>query len=409
MRSVRLSRLEFRLHDRGGEKHPEIMVAMIHKILFALSLGTLFYVYFGFVFILRVGSFFRNRPIQKKDILPSVSVIICAYNEEKDIQQKLGNCMELDYPKDRLEVIVVSDGSTDRTNAILKGINNPFLRVHYMPERSGKTECQNVAIKMSKNEVLFFSDATIIHPPDVLKLLLRSLYDPSVGCVTGKPVFNEDEGLTSKGLSKREKYELNLRSRLGVMNSLFGATDCIYAIPRRYYVPIRRDLDSGFVGPLKILEQGYRTVYEPEALAFVNRPAPKMIDEFSRRSRIVLRGMRGLLHMRQLMNPFKYGFLAVALISTRLLRWLTPVFLALLFISNIFLLYSPVYFATFLFQVAFYLTAFIAFLCERKGYRLSLVFSIPLYFCLLAWSAAAGLRRLLAGETGQMWQTRRGA
>ena len=380
---------------------------MIYETLFVVALGTLIYVYFGFILILTVVSLFRNRPVRKNDILPSVSIIICAYNEEKHIQRKIANCMELDYPKERVEIIVVSDGSTDRTNAILRGINYPLLRVLYMPERCGKTECQNVAVSVSTNEVLFFTDSTIIHPPDTLKLLLRSLHDPTVGCVTGKPVFDQDEGLTSKGLSKREKYELNLRSKLAETNSLFGATDCIYAIPRRYYVPVRRDLDSGFVGPLKILEQGYRTVYEPAALAFVDRPAPKMIDEFSRRSRIVLRGMRGLLHMRQLMNPFKYSFLAVSLISTRLLRWLTPVLLAILFVSNSFLLANPFYVYAFSLQVAFYLTAFIAFLVERRGYSLGAAFSIPLYFCILALSATVGLKRLLAGETGQMWQTRR--
>jgi cellulose synthase/poly-beta-1,6-N-acetylglucosamine synthase-like glycosyltransferase len=350
---------------------------------------------------------FRGKPVEKKDILPSVSLITCAYNEEKHIRRKLENCLELDYPKELLEIIVVSDGSTDGTDALLKEMDNPLLKTHYMPERRGKTACQNAALHMAQHDVLFFTDATIMHPPNALKLLLRSLHDPSVGCVTGKPVFNRDEGLTSKGLSKREKYELSLRSKLGEIHTLFGATDCIYAIPRRLYAPVREDLDSGFVGPLQILAKGYRTVYEPEALAFVARPAPTMADEFHRRSRIVLRGMRGLLHMRQLMNPFRYGFQALSLISTRLLRWLTPVFLCLAFVSNTFLLDVPFYRATWLLQVGFYLTAFIAFLLERRGVRLGTLFSIPLYFCILACSAAVGLKRLLAGETGQTWQTRR--
>ncbi len=380
---------------------------MVFEIPFWLSLGILSYIYCGFIIILFFVSKLMNKPVQKKDILPSVSLIICAYNEEKHIRRKIENSLALDYPKDRMEIIVVSDGSTDETSAILKEIHNPLLKTHQMPERSGKTECQNVAVTMSRNEILFFTDATTLHPPNALKLLLRSLQDPSVGCVTGRPIFNWDDSVTSKGLSKREKYEFYLRSKLGEVNTLFGAQDCMYAIPRRLYSPLRKDLDSGFVGPLKILERGYRTIYEPEAVAFVDRPVPKMGDEFIRRSRIVLRGMRGLLHMRQLMNPFKYGFLALSLISTRLLRWLSPVFLFVLFISNIFLLDSPFYRSTFLFQVGFYLTAFAAFLLERRGRRVGLVFYIPLYFCILACSAAVGLKRLLAGESGQMWQTRR--
>jgi hypothetical protein len=209
------------------------------------------------------------------------------------------------------------------------------------------------------------------------------------------------------GQTKREKYELYLRSKLSEVMTLFGAQDCIYAIPRELYVPVRGDLDSGFVGPLHLLGRGYRTVYEPEAIAFVNRPAPSIRDEFVRRSRIALRGMRGLLHMRHLMNPFRHGFVALSLISTRLIRWLSPVFLLLLFFSNLFLLGSGVYLFTFILQVAFYLTALVSFLFAQKGYRLTLPFYIPLYFCILACSATVGLRRLLVGESGRMWQTRR--
>ena len=236
---------------------------------------------------------------------------------------------------------------------------------------------------------------------------MRSFYDPSVGCVTGQPIFKCDEGLTSIGVSKQDKYELYLRSKLGEINSLFGAQDCIYAVPRRMFRPVRKDLDSGFVGPLKILEIGYRTVYEPDAIAYVNRPAPSAREEFIRRARIVLRGMRGLIHMRQLMNPFRYGFLSIALISSRLVRWLTPVFLVVLLFTNAFLLDVLFYVVTFWGQVVFYLIAFSVYILERNGCRVGSIFSIPFYFCVLAASAGVGLVRLLAGESGQVWETRR--
>ena len=380
---------------------------MIFEFLFWGALGTLVYVYFGFILILLMASKIKGRPVVKKDILPSVSIIISAHNEEKHIERKIENCMNLDYPKDRMEIVVVSDGSTDRTNAILGEIRNPLLKAHFMPQAQGKTECQNAAVEISNHDVLFFTDATVMHPENALRLLVKSLHDPSVGCVTGKPIFNRDEGATSKGLSKRDQYELYLRSKLGDVHSLFGAQDCIYVIPRRLYSFVKPDLDSGFVGPLKILEKGYRTVYEPEALAFVDRPAPRVEDEFARRSRIVLRGMRGLIHMRQLMNPFKHGCVALSLVSTRLLRWLSPVFISLLFLSNLFLLDSPFYLVMFVLQLAFYLVAFIAFLLERRGYLIGSIFYIPLYFCTLTLAATVGLKKLLAGETGQVWQTRR--
>ena len=117
--------------------------------------------------------------------------------------------------------------------------------------------------------------------------------------------------------------------------------------------------------------------------------------------------MRGLIYMRQLMNPFRYGFVAISLISTRLLRWLSPVFLIILFLSNLFLLDTAFYFSSFIVQVGFYLTAFIAYVFAQKGHKLGLPFYIPLYFCLMVCSASVGLKRLLSGESGQMWQTRR--
>jgi cellulose synthase/poly-beta-1,6-N-acetylglucosamine synthase-like glycosyltransferase len=380
---------------------------MVIEVFFWISLVILVYVFFGFFILLWTTSFLRHKPVQTQDWTPSVSVVICAFNEEKHIRQKIANCLELDYPQDRLEIIVVSDGSTDNTDNILDGMKNSIIRTYRMPRQQGKTQCQNCAVSIARHEVLFFTDATVMHPPGVLKLLVRGLADSSVGCVTGKPVFNRDHGVASLGQTKREKYELYLRRKLGETGTLLGAQDCIYVIPKKFYTPVREDLDGGFVEPLMLLEKGYRTVYEPNALAFVDRPAPSIRDEFIRRSRIALGGMRGLIHMRHLMNPFKYGLVALSLVSTRLLRWLSPVFLTMLLISNAFLLKSHFYLCAFVIQLAFYLTAFVAFLFAQRGYRLRLPFYIPLYFCILACSATVGLKRLLAGESGQMWQTRR--
>jgi cellulose synthase/poly-beta-1,6-N-acetylglucosamine synthase-like glycosyltransferase len=380
---------------------------MVLELLFWFSLSVLGYVFFGFIVLIWIFSKFRGQAVRKEDITPSISVILCAFNEAKHIRRKLANCLEFNYPMDKIEILVVSDGSTDDTDEILSILKNRSIKFFRMPLQCGKTACQNLAAEMAKNEVLFFTDATVLHPPDALRLLVRSLCNPSVGCVTGKPIFNRDAGPASMGLSTREKYEFYLRSKLGGVSTLFGAQDCIYVIPRNLYRPVRADLDSGFVAPLQLLEHGYRTVYEPEALAFVDRLAPNIKDEFIRRSRICLRGMRGLIHMRRLMNPFKYGFIALSLISARLLRWLSPLFLLLLLVSNLFLLSSPLYLLVFVLQTGFYSIAMLAFLIAQKGYRLRFPFYVPLYFCVLACSAIVGLKRLLAGETGQMWHTRR--
>ncbi len=377
------------------------------EILFWASLATQIYVFAGFVIVLWLFSKFRQRPVLKADITPSISIIICAFNEEKHIRQKIANCLEFDYPKDRMEIIAISDGSSDGTYKILEEMESSTLRVYRMPAQQGKTACQNFAVTVAKNEVLFFTDATVMHPSGALRLLVRALHDPSVGCVTGKPIFTKDGSPVSKGLSKRDSYEFYLRDKLASVATLFGAQDCMYVIPRHLYAPVRPDLDSGFVGPLQLLERGYRTVYEPEALALINRPAPNIKDEFSRRSRIALRGMRGLFYMGRLMNPFWYGFIAIALISTRLLRWLTPVFLIIMLVSNLFIATSPFYLWALALQLVFYAAALCAFVIARGGRRLSFPLYAPLYFCVLACSALVGLKRLLAGDSGQMWQTRR--
>ena len=380
---------------------------MLTQILFWASLGSLLYVFFAFVVILSAVATLRRRPVHKKNITPSVSVIISVFNEEKHIARKIANTLELDYPPERLEIIVVSDGSTDDTDRVLESVENGRLRILKVPRQQGKTACQNLAVEGAQNEILFFTDATVMHPPESLKLLVHALADPSVGCVTGRPVFKRDDGAASRGQGKREKYEMFLRSKLGEAGTLFGAQDCMYAIPRKLYIPVRDDLDSGFVGPLQLLEKGYRTVYEPEAIAFIERRPPSIYDEFARRSRIALRGMRGLLHMKRLMNPLRHGFVAVALISSRLLRWLSPVFLMLLFASNLFLLHEPFYRFTFFLQASFYLTALTGYFMARRGHALAPPLYVPLYFCILACSATVGLKRLLRGDTGQMWQTRR--
>jgi glycosyltransferase involved in cell wall biosynthesis len=383
------------------------MITMLSEIVFWVSLGILLYVFFGFPLLLSILAVVKRRPVHKADITPSVSIIITAFNEEKHIRQKIDNCLALVYPPEKVEIIVVSDGSTDATDHVLRTIEEPRIKVLRTSTQRGKTLCQNLAVEVARNEVLFFTDATVTHPPDALKVLVRGLADNTVGCVTGRPVFRRDEGAASLGQGNRERYEFYLRSKLGEAGTLLGAQDCIYVIPRKFYVPVRDDLDSGFVGPLQLLANKLRTIYEPFAIAFVDRRPPTIYDEFARRSRITLRGMRGLIHMKRLMNPFRYGLVAISLISTRLLRWLSPIFLLLLFVSNSVLLYGEFYRLTFVFQTGFYLVAVVGYLLGRQGRRVTMLFYLPLYFCVLACSAAVGLKRLLAGDTGQIWQTRR--
>lgn len=357
--------------------------------------------------VLRALRPWARRPVEKRPIEPSVSVIISASNEERHIAAKIEDCLRFDYPPPLLEIVVISDGSTDRTNAILAQVLDPRVRVRVLRERLGKANAQNVGADMARHEVLFFTDATTTHPPDVLRRLLPSLADPGVGCASGRPVFRTDAGGVSRGAEARFAFEMQSRDALGSIYSLLGAQDCVYAVPKSLYRPVRPDLDGGFVGPLLILEAGHRTVYEPEALAYVDRPAPDIGSEFARRSRIVLRGMRGLLALRRLLNPFTHPALACALVFTRLLRWLTPIFLVLFLGANLALLDRPFYRFALAAQGVFYALALAGYFAHRARVPLGSLLSLPFYFCLLSASAAAGLWRLAKGETGQTWQTLR--
>ena len=347
----------------------------------------------------------RSAPLPPGPASPSVSVIVSAYNEEAHIAAKIDDCLRLAAPGGRLEVIAVSDGSTDRTGAILQAIADPRLRVEVLPHRRGKTHAQNLAASQARHDVLFFTDATTLHPPDVLTHLLAGLLDPEVGCTSGRPVFKTDAGGVSRASETRLALELQAREGLGDLYSLLGAQDCVYAVPRRLYRPVRDDLDSGLVGPLLLLEHGHRTVYAPQALAFIDRPAPDLRSEFLRRSRIVLGGLRGLWALRRLLNPFRHPALAAALVLTRLLRWLTPVFLAILLAANLALLSRPLYRFTLVLQGLFYVAALAGLLLRRSA--AARLFALPFYFCLLSAAAGAALWRMLQGETGQTWQTMR--
>lgn len=382
-------------------------MTLLAVVLFWTCLALLAWAHLLFPAALRLVAPLVRRPVARAEHLPGVTLVIAAANEEKHIRAKIDDCLRLDYPADRLEILVVSDASTDRTDDILASVGDRRVRTHRLPVRGGKAAAQNAAAALARHEVLFFTDATTLHPPDTLRVLLRSLADPSVGCVTGRPLFRRDAGAVSRGQETRFAFEMGMRGALGEVYSLLGAQDCVYAVPRERYRPVRPDLDSGFVGPLLVLEEGHRTVYEPDALAYVDRPPPGLRSEFARRSRIVLRGLRGLIHLRRLLNPLRHPFLATALVSTRLLRWLTPVFLVLLLAANLVLLDRGLYRVTLALQAFFYAAAAGGAVLAARGKSGGPLLALPFYFCLLAASAAAGLARLVRGETGQTWTTAR--
>jgi cellulose synthase/poly-beta-1,6-N-acetylglucosamine synthase-like glycosyltransferase len=351
--------------------------------------------------ILLMGLLIR-RPVRRADIEPRVTYIITAYNEEKNIARKISQTLALDYPQDRLELIVASDGSTDRTDEIVRSFADRGVRLLRVEGRVGKTETQNQAVKSATGEILVFSDATTEYEPGALRKLVRNYADPDVGAVSGRyEYFNPTGAAIGLGSILFWKYENLIKRRQTSIRTITGCCGCIYSVRRSAYVPLPPDIISDLCEPLKVLESGFRIVFESEAIAF-EETTEKAQEEFGMRVRVAVRGMRGLIYMRQLLNPLRHGFVAYQLLGHKVSRWMVPVFLLLIFTSNLFLLEHTFYKVTLGAQVALYASAAVGHLAQSV--RLPLV-SIPLYFVTVNAAMLVAMWRVIRGQRAVTWET----
>jgi cellulose synthase/poly-beta-1,6-N-acetylglucosamine synthase-like glycosyltransferase len=335
---------------------------------------------------------------------PSVSVIIAAYNEERDLAAKLENTLALDYPKELMEVIVTSDCSTDRTDDIARGFAPRGVRLHRQPERYGKTAAQNAAVELARGEVLLFSDATTLYRPDVLRVMMPAFADPSVGCVTGRVAYVDAEA-SSVGHGTRSYwgYEFLLKKHESLVSSLIGVCGCMYAVRRSAYVPLYHEACSDFVIAPKMVEQGLRAVYEPDAVCTeeTNRRADK---ELMTRVRIAAQTFADLWRNRAMMNPARSGFFAVQLISHKVMRYLAPLFLIAVFAASALLAPGSLFFkAVLAAQLCFYGAAAAAWALERAGVH-SRLLALPQYFILGNLAALIAFFKFLRGERYVRWE-----
>ena len=275
-------------------------------------------------FLALIGPIAR-RPWRQEDAEPSVTLIIAAYNEESGIERKLLNTLALDYPRDRLEIMVASDGSSDRTNDIVKSFADRGIQLLAYP-RTGKTGCQNLAAKAARGDILVFSDANAAYHPQAIRKLVRNFADREVGCAVGQLVYESSGNAAGDCEDSYWTYEKFMKVRESQISSLIGANGSIYAVRRDAYVELDLDLISDFCEPLALVREGYRVVYEHEAVS-VEEASDGFDVEFRRKVRILTRSIRGLLRMRVLLNPFRYGWFAVQLAMHKLMRFLTPLFL----------------------------------------------------------------------------------
>ena len=354
--------------------------------------------------LILVISLFFNRPVKKKEIYPKVTLLITAYNEERSIAAKLENTLSLDYPKEKLEVMVASDGSTDHTDKIVKGFSDRGVILKRIEGRVGKTATQNEAVRVASGEIVIFSDATTKYNRDAIKKLVQNYADPEVGAVSGRYNYvNPTRASVGIGTILFWKYENFIKSMQTRIRTITGCCGCIYSVRKETYVPLPPDIISDLVEPLKIIQRGYRIVFEPDAIA-CEETTEKPSEEFKMRIRIITRAMQGILYVKGLLNPLKYRFVAFQLISHKVLRWLIPFFMIGLFMSNYFLLGHRFYNLTFLFQALFYSSALIGLLGDIFRKRLR-VLAIPLYFCVVNIASLFAFFKTLTGQKKVTWET----
>jgi cellulose synthase/poly-beta-1,6-N-acetylglucosamine synthase-like glycosyltransferase len=348
----------------------------------------------------------RLRPleIKKSFVEPTVTVLITAYNEERDIRAKLENTLLIDYPKEKLEILVASDCSDDKTDEIVKEFAASNVKLHRQSERLGKTMAQNAGVERAGGEIILFSDATTDYAPDVLKQMLPNFADESVGCVAGRLIYVDDSRSSiGKGARSYWSYETFLKRSESRACSLIGASGCLYAVRRVAYRPMYAEACSDFLICTKIYEQNLRSIYEPNAVCMeeTNRQADK---EFQMRVRVISQTFTDLWRNRQMLNPLNSGFFAVELVSHKLLRYAVPLFLILVFITSLILAFFSNFFTLALVvQVAFYLTAFAGWLFSKRGKNIG-VFAIPLYFVLTNLASVIGFYKFLRGERYARWE-----
>lgn len=378
------------------------------KICFWLSIFMILYPIILYPLLVCLLGLIWPRPVKHSSWLPSVTVLIPAHNEAKDIAATIRNKLEQEYPRDQLEIIVISDGSTDRTEDIVREFSSHNVRLIRREQREGKAAALNEGVRYAKGEILVFSDANSLFSPDAVRRLIENFADSEIGYVTGQLVYKiQSIGTAASGCSKYIKYENALRTLETRVGSIIGVNGGVDAIRRNLYRNVPRQLITDFVLPLHVISTKHRVVYDDRAHS-TEVANSELGSEFRMRVRVALRALQGITYMRRLCNPFKYPLAAFSLISHKMIRYCGFFFLTIVFLTNLMLVSNPSYAALFIAQVTAYVLALVGW---RKGlpklvHRLTF---IPSYFLATNAAFAVAAFKFLQGETMSTWQPRGGA
>lgn len=385
------------------------MIFSLEQIVFWTCITLMGYAYAGYPVLVFLASRIRPKPIRRGEIEPTVTILITAYNEEDAIREKLENTLRIEYPRNKFEILVASDGSTDGTDKIVREFEDRGVKLFRKEGRVGKTETQNAAIERATGEIVLFSDATTAYRPDVFRTVLPYFADESVGCVAGRLIYvDEEDTNVGKGAQSYWGYETAIKVAESKTCSLIGASGCLYAVRRSAYQPLYPEACSDFLICTSLYRQGLRSVFAPEAVCTeeTNRDA---VHELNMRVRVISQTYTDLWRNRDMLNPFKSGFFAIELISHKLLRYSVPFILFAAYLASIVLAtQSPVYMLILALQSAFYGTAAIGWIVERMGRRSGFL-AMPLYFVLANLASVVAFYKFLRGETYARWEPIRDA
>jgi cellulose synthase/poly-beta-1,6-N-acetylglucosamine synthase-like glycosyltransferase len=341
----------------------------------------------------------RRAPGAVADVLPPVSLIIAAYNEQAHLPDKLANLRRFDYPSDRLEVIFVSDGSTDDTNAILQAIEDTHIRVVFLPERGGKASALNHAVEQAKHQILVFSDAGTLFEAGAMRKLVRHFADPRVGVVCGALEFHAStESRQTEGVYWT--YECMLRLMEARLGATLTASGAIYAIRRECYVPLPPGtLVEDLLVPMNARRTGHRVLYDPEAVGR-DFAAASVAGEFTRRVRIATGSFQALPRLATIRLGAMTAF---AFFSHKVLRWVLPLLLIGVFVTSVLLASHPFYRAVLVAHGFFYAWAGLGFLFRERlqGVRYAL---LGYYLVAIHLAYLVGLVRYATRRTAPAWQ-----
>lgn len=376
---------------------------IIGIVLFWFFAFMILYTYAGYPLVLLAFSRFFSREVKKGPHEPAVSVILSAFNEERFIEEKIQNLLGLDYPAEKMEILIGSDGGSDATDAIIARCRDPRVKFFRFVSNFGKPHVLNGLINEAQGSVLVFTDARQRFDRNAIRALVENFSDPEVGAVSGELYFEAIKGSgVARGMDAYWKYEKFLRRHESRIGSTLGATGAIYAVRRRLFVPVPFNVlvDDMFT-PLSIVRKGYRVVFESEAQAF-DLVSSKGGEEFKRKVRTLAGNFQILELFPDLLDPFRSP-VAFQFFSHKVLRLAVPFFMAGAFVLNFLLAAHPFYGILFLLQALFYLLAALELLWERQFSRRGPGY-LPYTFCLLNYAAAVAFYRYFRGDLKGVWE-----